>query len=451
MYNFIDGSNSSTEYVYDSNGNVIVDSNKGLCSVVYNRNNLPEHMQFSYGHTISNLYDSKGRKLRSSYVTTNQNLYVPIGSTVAVSSEKVLTSTVRDYCGRIIYENNVLSKILTEEGYITLSGSTPIYHYYAQDHLGNNRVVVNQNGTIEQVTHYYAYGLPFSEGYDTSQQPYKYNGKELDRMHGLDWYDYGARFYDPALTRFHGADPKAHLMPSWSPYSFCFNNPLKFIDLTGEIPTPVEGASIAGHIYDGKIGDVLDGDWRLDKVYTNSENPAYRSGLYSRTVDGVTEYAMANAGTYFENSKRGHGSMSEDIEQPFGGSENMKVSIATAKQVSRDVGDKELTFIGHSKGGAEAAGNALATNRNALLYNPAAINAEAYGLDTKSYTGADKNGMTAFVVKGDMLNSFINQFFAKPIDKVVYLPQQSKNPVTNHLIDSMIKALQQYYKINEQK
>ncbi len=194
---------------------------------------LPEHMQFSYGHTISNLYDSKGRKLRSSYVTTNQNLYVPIGSTVAVSSEKVLTSTVRDYCGRIIYENNVLSKILTEEGYITLSGSTPIYHYYAQDHLGNNRVVVNQNGTIEQVTHYYAYGLPFSEGYDTSQQPYKYNGKELDRMHGLDWYDYNARFYDPALSVWTTVDPHAENYYSWSPYHYAANNPIIVIDPTG--------------------------------------------------------------------------------------------------------------------------------------------------------------------------------------------------------------------------
>ena len=125
--------------------------------------------------------------------------------------------------------------------------------------------------------------------------------------------------------------------------------------------------------------------------------------------------------------------------------------IDTANQVSKDVGDKEMTFVGHSKGGAEAAGNALATNRNDLLYNPAAINAEAYGLDTKSYTGADKNGMTAFVVKRDMLNSFINQFFAKPIDKAVYLPQQSKNPVTNHLIETMIKTLQQYYKTKDQK
>lgn len=53
--------------------------------------------------------------------------------------------------------------------------------------------------------------------------------------------------------------------------------------------------------------------------------------------------------------------------------------------------------------------------------------------------------MTAFVVKGDMLNSFINQFFAKPIDKAVYLPQQSKNPLTSHSIKALIQALKQYY------
>lgn len=35
----------------------------------------------------------------------------------------------------------------------------------------------------------------------TSSQRYKYNGKEIDRVHGLDWYDYGARMYDAALAR----------------------------------------------------------------------------------------------------------------------------------------------------------------------------------------------------------------------------------------------------------
>jgi hypothetical protein len=36
--------------------------------------------------------------------------------------------------------------------------NTPVYHYYLQDHLGNNRVVVKQDGTVEQVNHYYPYG-----------------------------------------------------------------------------------------------------------------------------------------------------------------------------------------------------------------------------------------------------------------------------------------------------
>ena len=33
------------------------------------------------------------------------------------------------------------------------------------------------------------------------------NGKELDRTHGLDWYDYGARQYDPFVPGFTSLDP----------------------------------------------------------------------------------------------------------------------------------------------------------------------------------------------------------------------------------------------------
>ena len=40
-------------------------------------------------------------------------------------------------------------------------------------------------------------------------QPYKYNCKELDLMHGLDWYDYGAHHYDTVLGRWMCVDPLA--------------------------------------------------------------------------------------------------------------------------------------------------------------------------------------------------------------------------------------------------
>jgi RHS repeat-associated protein len=283
-------------------------------------------------------------------------------------------------------------------------------------------------------------------GEKQDRQPYKYGNKELDEMNGLNLYDFLARGYDPAIGRFMSIDPLAEKYYSVSPYAYCLNNPIKYVDPTGEIPTPIEGAVIAGHIYNGKEGEVLQGGWTLDRVFTSPESKSYRAGLYSRPLDdGTTEYAFANAGTYPENSSRGWGSISENFEQVWGGSEDMKASLRDVDRVNKELGSAELTFVGHSKGGAEAAGNALATNRNALLYNPAAINASAYGLDSKSYTGTDSNGMTVYVVKGDALNSLNKALNSKAIDKIIYLPSQSSNPITNHSIETVIKALQEYY------
>jgi RHS repeat-associated protein len=96
---------------------------------------------------------------------------------------------------------------------------------------------------------------PWSMTTDTLH-PYLYNGKEFNhdstdvdsdgkRELALGWYDYGARFYDPSVGRFTGVDPLAHKMPSWSPYTFVFNNPLSFIDPDGRIPYPITIRSFA--------------------------------------------------------------------------------------------------------------------------------------------------------------------------------------------------------------
>ena len=69
-------------------------------------------------------------------------------------------------------------------------------------------------------------------------QPYKYNGKELDRKGGLDWYDYGARHYDAALGRWHAVDPMAEMYYGWSPYTYCLGNPVKYVDLIGAFTSP---------------------------------------------------------------------------------------------------------------------------------------------------------------------------------------------------------------------
>ena len=155
-------------------------------------------LQFSEGHMAEYGYDGAGRKLSVAYTTSKTNLLVPMGSIVPPQAINVAMTLKTDYCGNMIYENRKLSKILTDVGYITLNsgGEPPMYHYYLKDHLGNNRVVMNERGAVEQVNHYYAFGGLMGESTGGEEQPYKYNGKELDRMHGLDWLDCGPRYYD---------------------------------------------------------------------------------------------------------------------------------------------------------------------------------------------------------------------------------------------------------------
>ncbi len=62
----------------------------------------------------------------------------PYGSMFHVPANKVTVSNQTNYFGNMIYENGALSKILFDDDYIRMSGSTPAYHYYIQDHQENN-------------------------------------------------------------------------------------------------------------------------------------------------------------------------------------------------------------------------------------------------------------------------------------------------------------------------
>ena len=112
------------------------------------------------------------------------------------------------------------------------------YHfYYIKDLLGNVRetYVHPEAGYKEciQRMQYYPSGLPWLEAYSPSEQPYKYNGKEFIEMHGLDEYDSKARWYYPAICRTTTMDPLAEKYYPTSPYAWCGNNPVRFVDPDG--------------------------------------------------------------------------------------------------------------------------------------------------------------------------------------------------------------------------
>jgi RHS repeat-associated protein len=156
--------------------------------------------------------------------------------------------------GSLVLKNGKIDKVLFEGGYAqaTSSGAADdfAFNYYNTDHLGNVREVVNAAGTVQQVTNYYPFGATYfddSAVKASDYQPYKYNGKELDKMYGLNTYDYGARQHEPTLARWDRIDPLCEKYYGISPYAYCANNPVKFIDPDGKkvylFSTSLPGAS----------------------------------------------------------------------------------------------------------------------------------------------------------------------------------------------------------------
>lgn len=234
-FEFKDGNSSEVEYFYDLNGNLTKDLNKNIVDIQYNYLNLPRWIVFGDGNSISYSYDATGKKLRTTHIMDG-------------------VTTTTDYCGNVFYENGVAQMLLFEGGYISLNDD--IYHYFIQDHQGNNRVVVDQNGVMEEVNHYYPFGGMFTS--NENVQLYKYNGKELDRKNGLNWYDYGARYYDAILGRWHAVDPMAEKYYNWGSYTYCKNNPILRIDIDGKDDYTINSVGrLSRTIVEGSKTDIL--------------------------------------------------------------------------------------------------------------------------------------------------------------------------------------------------
>lgn len=125
---------------------------------------------------------------------------------------------------------------------------------------------------IIQVNHYYPYGNIIAdiswqeENSDTNN--YLYNGKEFHRSLNLNWFDYGARWYDPQVGRWWVVDPFGEIGKSWSMYSYVFDNPIVHTDPDGRWPDPpVFGGNPLYYMAEGFRQYLQAGGAIVDKVF----------------------------------------------------------------------------------------------------------------------------------------------------------------------------------------
>jgi RHS repeat-associated protein len=282
------------DYSYDGFGNMITDAKTGA-TIDYNHLNLPKRISVSEEGSIEFTYDAAGIKLKK---VVSETAGGPVSTMY--------------YIGGIEYKDNKMESIQHAEGRITFhedpdtGDEKPLYEYFLKDHLGNVRVTLadkdgdgyiepfnvnpdekNLGGTsdasvdltdteVYQETHYYPFGMTMEGEWQNivngPENNYLYNGKELNSDFGLDWSDYGARYYDAAIGRWGQVDPLAETMASWSPYNYGFNDPISFTDPDGKAPVVplILGGISAGFEYGSQVyGNYSNGDGYYDMFVGN--------------------------------------------------------------------------------------------------------------------------------------------------------------------------------------
>ncbi|WP_026904617.1 RHS repeat domain-containing protein [Pedobacter glucosidilyticus] len=288
--------------------------------IYYDHNNLPFYIE---GESIAyHIYDANGVKLYSDYYGINNN-------------------ETTYYVGSATYRNQVsnISFIQTEEGRaVRNTDGSYRYEYFIKDHLGNTRQSIdkyNNTARVIQEDNYCAFGLSVNKYNFSSDNKYLYNGKEkvlIESLEGysendINWYDYGARFYDPVIGRWNVVDPLADIDRAWSPYNYARNNPIRFIDPDGMIwDNPKKDQAIADRLQKGikdristETGNLKSANDRVTKLESKIAENGTSKGLESRLSDAKNEVASISTTISDLNSSSNELTQmgSADVSQKF--------------------------------------------------------------------------------------------------------------------------------------
>jgi len=246
---------------------------------------------------------------------------------------------------------------------------------------------------IMQENHYYPFDMNHDGRWFGPQDPenrYTYNGKEYTPELGLDWYDYGARWYDAALGRWGQVDPMAEEYTSLSSYAYVANNPLIYLDIDG-MRIVIGGQEwIAGTKYAG------DSDSFASRMFNILNNIAMKSQSGGGWLNGL---AISDFEFRIELDNDG-GSRFEPDNEPevIKDSMGIPIGITIPKPGGGTVFINEQDSSNTEKGvnvdleanlAHELIGHGIDANRGEIDHNPQ----DGFLLDQAEYTATERENI----------------------------------------------------------
>jgi len=398
---------------YDANGNMKNMIDKSITSIGYNYLNLPNSLNINLGQLTTDIvtkYRADGSKIRKETTKTS----VGISGTTTTkettdyldgfqyfsttggntggggSTEMIMVSRAYEpqaftpldgesYNTQITVKTPDLQFFPTAEGFYDYVKNQYIYQY--KDLQGNVRVSYGKSsvGALEIVDNndFYPFGMNhlktgsayFGGG---SYKNYKFSKKELQEFGA---YDFEARIYWQDIPRMGQMDPLAGKMPSWSPYAYGFNNPIKFTDPDGNEPLDaIEGCCSNLKGFSLAIVDNITGG-NLTQKYNDGSSEYKKGALTGNITSGVAgALLMASGGN--------------DIGT--GGATLAVSEVATASVVGSEVG-----VPGMAVGGGLILGGTMKVGLGAYLMNNASKNIQNNNASSSANSNKGRSGKQA--------------------------------------------------------
>ena len=210
---FLPGSTEQAAYEYDANGNMKKDYRKGL------------NFGYNFLNLVSDVWHNDTVKVRYQYLADGTKWSIRDAS----------GNNGYDYDGSFVYKVQNGQPVFEKATVVDMQFCNGQALYALTDQLSSTRVLIDAQGEVVQQNDFYPFGAKaLKSGYAENDNRFLFSGKELQNMLDVNTYDFGARMYDAAIARWTCVDPMGEKHINLSPYNYCVNNPMAFVDPDGQ-------------------------------------------------------------------------------------------------------------------------------------------------------------------------------------------------------------------------